>query len=201
MYTTSDDRRLRLFQIDGSRNPLLQAIHVPELPITSSAFHPTGSSILLTGLRPFFYSFDLQAGRIIRSPRGLWSSGLGGSDRMSNDKKGGSMELFKFSPDGRMLAVAGRRGYVHLLDWGSDGNGMMAGGNGGQVVGQVKVNTGVKGLAWNANGTELVTVGDDAAVYNWDVGTRKCISRWTDDGGFAPSAVEMDRSEKYLAIG
>lgn len=201
LYTTSEDRRLKLYQVDGSHNPLLQSIHLPELPIQSAAFHPSGSSILMTGPRPFFYSYDLQAGRVIRSPRGLWSSGLGGSDGSTNDKKGGSMEMFRFSPDGRMVAVAGRRGYVHLLDWGTDGKGMMAGGNGGQIVGSIKINTGIKGLTWNHNGTELVTVGDDAVISSWDIGTRKCLSRWNDDGGFAPSCVETDRAERYFAIG
>lgn len=111
------------------------------------------------------------------------------------------MEMFKFSPDGRFVAVAGRRGHVHLLDWGSDGKGMMAGGNGGQVVGTVKINSGISGLAWNRSGTELVTVGDDAQVYTWDMGTRKCLQRWTDNGGFAPTCVQMDGAERYFAIG
>jgi U3 small nucleolar RNA-associated protein 18 len=201
LFTTSEDRKLKLYQVDGSHNPLLQSVHLPELPISSASFHPSGSSILMTGPRPFFYSYDLQAGRVIRSPRGLWSAGLGGSDGAKNDKNGGGMELFRFSPDGRLVAVAGRRGYVHLLDWGTDGKGMMAGGNGGQVIGQIKVNTGIKGLNWNKSGTELVVTGDDAVVSSWDIGTRQCLQRWNDDGGFAPSCTALDRSERYFAVG
>lgn len=199
LFTTSEDRRLKLYQVDGTHNPLLQSVHIPELPITAAAFHPSGNSILMTGQRPFFYSYDLQAGKVIRSPRGLWSSGLGGSDG-KNDQNGGTMELFKFSPDGRIVAVAGRRGYIHLLDWGN-GASAMAGGNGGQVLGEIKINTGIRALNWNANGTELVVTGHDAMVHSWDIGTRKCTSRWQDDGGYAPSCAEADRAERYFAVG
>lgn len=111
------------------------------------------------------------------------------------------MEKFSFSPDGKYVAIAGRRGYVHLLDWGIDGKGVMAGGNGGQTVGHVKINSGISGLAWRANGAELITVGEDASVYLWDVGSRKCIQRWHDDGGFAPNCAGGDRLERFFAIG
>ena len=201
LFTASEDRRLKLFQIDGTHNPLVQSVHIPDLPITNASFHPSGLSILLMGQRPFFYSYDLQAGRIIRSPRGLWTGELGGDDAQASNNFGGSLENFKFSPDGRFVAIAGRRGYVHLLDWGTAGSGMISGGNGGQLIGQIKMNTGIRGLAWIKGGTELVTVGDDAAVYVWDVGTRKCIHRWKDDGGFGPSFVEVDRNDKYVAVG
>ena len=111
------------------------------------------------------------------------------------------MELFKFSPDGSIVAVAGRRGYVHLLDWGSNGTGRMGGSSGGQVIGNVKISSAVKGISWNRNGCELIVVGEDAQVYSWDLGTRTCIDRWADDGGFGPTSVESDRADRYFAIG
>lgn len=197
LFTTSEDRRLKLYQIDGTHNPMIQTVHFPELPISNAAFHPSGNSVFLTGNRPFYYAYDLQAGQIIRSPKGLLAGGVSGTD-LKGDKQGGGMELFKFSPDGTMVAIAGRRGYVHLLDWGSNQNGV---GNGGQILGSVKMNSGIAGLSWRSNGLELVTVGLDASVYVWDVGTRRCLQRWNDDGGFGHTAVSTDSAEKYFAIG
>lgn len=104
------------------------------------------------------------------------------------------MEQFKFSPDGGMLAVGGRRGYVHLVDWGAAGVG-----NGGQVVGQVKMNVAVKGIAWQRDGRELLTLGEDSEVYVWDVGMRKCVMRWEDEGGFGACGIETSQ-EGYTAI-
>ncbi|KAK4047869.1 U3 snoRNP protein [Microbotryomycetes sp. JL221] len=195
LYSATADRRLRLFQIDGTENPLIQTLHVPELPISTAAYHPSGSSILMTGNRPFFMLYDLQSGQVVRSPRGLLTGGLGGSDRLATGGQGG-LERFKFSQDGDMLAVGGRRGYVHLVDWSAGGVS-----KGGQVFGEVKMNVAVKGIAWQREGRELLTLGDNSEVYIWDVGTRKCITRWKDDGGFGACMLETDRSGQYTAIG
>ncbi|GAA5882871.1 hypothetical protein JCM3774_006323, partial [Rhodotorula dairenensis] len=196
LFSATSDRRLRLFQIDGTENPLLQTLHLPELPITSAAFHPSGSSILLTGSRPFFLSYDLQTGQTLRSPRGLLNAGLGGSDKQSTGGSGG-MERFRFSPGaGDVLALAGRRGYVHLVDWSSSGVS-----RGGQVIGEVKMNVAVKGIAWQRDGRELLTLGEDSEVYVWDVGTRKCIDRWRDEGGFGSCALESSNDGNWTAVG
>ncbi|GAA5986239.1 hypothetical protein JCM10908_006468 [Rhodotorula pacifica] len=196
LFSATSDRRLRLFQIDGTDNPLLQTLHLPELPINSAAFHPSGSSILLTGSRPFFLSYDLQTGQTLRSPRGLLNAGLGGSDKQSTGGSGG-MERFRFSPGaGDVLALAGRRGYVHLVDWSSSGVS-----RGGQVIGEVKMNVAVKGITWQREGRELLTLGEDSEVYVWDVGTRKCIDRWRDEGGFGSCALESSNDGNWTAVG
>ncbi|GAA6006074.1 hypothetical protein JCM11491_002021 [Sporobolomyces phaffii] len=196
LFSATSDRRLRLFQIDGTDNPLLQSLHLPELPISSAAFHPSGSSILLTGNRPFFLSYDLQTGQTLRSPRGLLNAGIGGSDKASTGGAGG-MERFRFSPgEGEMLAVGGRRGYVHLVDWSASGVS-----RGGQVIGEVKMNDAVKGIAWQRDGKELLTLGENSEVYVWDVGTRKCIDRWKDDGGFGANSLETSRNGDFTAVG
>ncbi|GAA5965109.1 hypothetical protein JCM3765_004861 [Sporobolomyces pararoseus] len=196
LFSATSDRRLRLFQIDGTDNPLLQSLHLPELPISSAAFHPSGSSILLTGNRPFFLSYDLQTGQTLRSPRGLLNAGIGGSDKASTGGAGG-MEKFRFSPGtGDILAVGGRRGYVHLVDWSASGVS-----RGGQVIGEVKMNDAVKGIAWQREGKELLTLGENSEVYVWDVGSRKCVDRWRDDGGFGGNGLETSDNGEWTAVG
>lgn len=100
------------------------------------------------------------------------------------------MELCAFDPSGAVLAVAGRRGAVHLLDWKS----------GGQPVAQVKMNAGVKALSWKAGG-ELMGLGGDGEVYTWDVGTRKCLSRWNDKDAWGGSVMEGSANGGFLAVG
>ncbi|HEV7736564.1 MAG TPA: hypothetical protein VGO47_04230, partial [Chlamydiales bacterium] len=98
-------------------------------------FHPSGSSVLLTGNRPFYYTYDLQSGNCTRSPRGLWGTHAGNPDTIDL-----SMENCAFNSTGDILAVAGRRGYIHIVDWRRGG---------GQVVAEVKTNSGVKDLWWS----------------------------------------------------
>ncbi|KAL6301040.1 WD40-repeat-containing domain protein [Sparassis latifolia] len=187
LLTASSDRRLRLFNVDGHTNPHLQTIHIPSLPLTTAHFHPSGTSILLTGPRPFYYVYDLQSGDMHRSPRGLWGTTFSSANPASQDA---SMEVCSFNPSGEILAVAGRRGYVHLVDWRSGQ---------GQVVGNVKMNAAVKSLWWSRG--DLMTLGEDAQVYVWNVGERRCIRRWRDDGGFGSRILSGDRAGQYVAIG
>ena len=105
------------------------------------------------------------------------------------------MEMCAFDPTGDMLAVAGRKEYVHLVDWRS---------RTGQVVDSVKLNCRVRDIWWGrgeGGGGELMTLGDDSQVYVWHVGERKCIRRWQDDGGFGSHIMSGDLGGKYLAIG
>ncbi|KAI0757476.1 WD40-repeat-containing domain protein [Daedaleopsis nitida] len=187
LLAASSDRRLRLFNVDGHTNPHLQTLHVPTLPFSNATFHPGGTSVLLTGPRPFYYTYDLQTGTAQRSPRGLWGTTFANTNGAAQE---GSMEICQFDPTGSVLAVAGRRGHVHLVDWRAGS---------GQVVGSLKMNAGVKSLWWS--GDELLTLGEDSEVYVWDVGQRRCARRWKDDGGYGSQIIEGDRASKYMAIG
>ncbi|EGN94195.1 hypothetical protein SERLA73DRAFT_115150 [Serpula lacrymans var. lacrymans S7.3] len=189
LLTASSDRRLRLFHIDGLTNPHMQTLHIPSLPLSNAVFHPDGSSILLTGSRPFYYTYDLQSGASHRSPRGLWGTTFS-SDRTA---QGATMEMCAFNPTGDILAVAGRRGYIHLVDWRSGT---------AQVTGELKANTAIKSIWWARGGRgELMSLGEDSQVYVWDIGQRRCVKRWQDEGGFGSRLMSGDKAGNYLAIG
>ena len=76
----------------------------------------------------------------------------------------------------------------------------------GQVVGSVKMNASVKGLWWrkteSGGGTpELMSLGENAEVYVWDVGQRRCVRKWKDEGGLGSQIIGGDPSGRYLGIG
>jgi U3 small nucleolar RNA-associated protein 18 len=192
MLAAGGDRRLKLFTIDGHTNPLLQTIHIPSLPISSAIYHPSGSHIVLTGQRPFFFKYDLQSGTCNKSSRGLWGNFANHSDNIDQ-----SMEKIAFSPAGDVLAVAGRRGYVFLVDWTSGSP---------QVINSVKMNTGVQSMWWSANtghsqARELYTLGDNSEVYVWDIRSGSCLRRWKDDGGHGATHITGAANGEYLSIG
>ncbi|KAF9071451.1 WD40-repeat-containing domain protein [Rhodocollybia butyracea] len=232
----SSDRRIRMYNIDGHTSPLLQTLHVPSLPISSQSsvtFHPSGSHLLLTGSRPYYFVYDLQSGTLTSSEQSkqtLWGtrfddssatlsspvasrkrgrmrgSGLDdGSKEVGQSSAGGAgMEVTAFEPSsGSMLAVAGRGGYVHIVDWKSGA---------GQVIGSLKCSSGgggVKGLWWSSSSSlesreHLTVLTGDSEVYLWDVGERQCVRRWKDEGGFRGAGRVLTGSSQgsgWLAVG
>jgi U3 small nucleolar RNA-associated protein 18 len=105
------------------------------------------------------------------------------------------MEVTAFSPTtGDILAVGGRGNYVHLVDWKSGGQvvgslkcGGMGGGTGGGVKAMWWIPPNREGVLGDDGGQGqdcLAVMTGDAEVYLWDVGQRRCVRRWRDEGGF-----------------
>jgi U3 small nucleolar RNA-associated protein 18 len=200
------DRRIRFFnvspfqwkngrrgpneQVDGHTNPSLMTLHIPSLPLLKSTFHPTGSSILFTGPRPYYYTYDLASQRCLRSARNLFGS-------VPDPTSPNSLVTHKFSPDGAFLAVAGRRGAVSVLDWSNVGV--------GAVVADLRSGRGgaVTSLDWSLDGKELSVLGgrDGAEVEVWNVGERKVVRKWRDDRAFGGMVMQSSRGGDYTAIG
>ncbi len=105
LMTASRDRRVRLFQIDGKTNPLVQTIHVPDLPIQHASFHPSGSSVLISGIRPFLYAYDLQAGRVVRSIPWRGSGSLNAQSSAEDDGTELKLSMPSSSPTRRKKAI------------------------------------------------------------------------------------------------
>ena len=101
-----------------------------------------------------------------------------------------------FSPDGSLLAVAGTRGAVSILDW--SGSGV------GAVVAELKSGRGgsVSDLVWSG-AAELSVLGgrDGAEVEVWDVGMRKVKGKWRDDRCFGASIMRLSDDGRYTAVG
>jgi U3 small nucleolar RNA-associated protein 18 len=165
-------------------------LHIPSLPLTKTTFHPTGSSILFTGPRPYYYTYDLSSQRCLRSSRNLFGSVPGPTSP-------NSLANHRFSPDGSLLAVAGRRGAVSVLDWSNAGV--------GSVVADLRSGRGgaVAALDWSRDGRELSVLGgrDGAEVEVWNVAERKVVRKWRDDRAFGGMVMESSRGGDYTAIG
>lgn len=219
LMTASKDRRVRLFQIDGKTNALLQTVHVPDLPIQHASFHPSGSSVLITGSRPFLYAYDLQAGRVVRSAP--WrGSGSSQSQSSADDGTERNLSDAKFQPGSaegsRLLAIGGRRGIVHLLDWGRSGAA------GGTRIGSVRMNAPLAGYTWDTasilgdrgtgigvTGTgkevEMLTMSTEGSVHLWDIRNTGsevgCVSIWNDPGSYGAKGLEVSPNGRFWNVG
>ena len=51
------------------------------------------------------------------------------------------------------------------------------------------------------SGDYLYSVGDQAEIYQWDLRTRKCVTKIQDEGGFSTTCVDVSPNGKYLVTG
>eukprot|EP00456_Euglypha_rotunda_P082700 TRINITY_DN814_c0_g2_i3.p1 TRINITY_DN814_c0_g2~~TRINITY_DN814_c0_g2_i3.p1 ORF type:complete len:199 (+),score=36.26 TRINITY_DN814_c0_g2_i3:384-980(+) len=68
LLTAGLDKSVRLFQVDGLRNPKVQGIFIPDLPIMTAAFSQDGREVIASGRKKYFYSLDLAHGAVNKIP-------------------------------------------------------------------------------------------------------------------------------------
>ncbi|KAJ3053377.1 U3 snoRNP protein [Rhizophlyctis rosea] len=174
LLTASLDKSLKLFQIDGRINPKIQSLILKDLPITSATFAHTGTQIYLSGKRPYFYSFDIETGKIDKIP------GLKGREERN-------LEKHVASPCGRFVVFKGSYGSLLIVSTISR-----------QLVGELKMNGPVRDLCFSGDGRWLFGF-SDGEVYQWDMDTRQCVHRFTDEGCVGARTISV--GDGYIATG
>ncbi|CAO3599685.1 unnamed protein product [Absidia cylindrospora] len=177
LMTAGLDRTLRLFQIDGKVNHKIQSVFLPDTPIHSAQFHTSGDQIIATGRRPHIYIYDIQSGKVEKSP-GIWG------------REESSWEKFSISPCGRYMALLGSNGNIVLVSYLTK-----------QWIGNLRMNGRVECISWSADGNYLYSSGVEGIVYQWDVGQRACVHKWIDDGSLETLSLAVSPNEKYYAAG
>ncbi|KAJ1261012.1 hypothetical protein BS78_10G275600 [Paspalum vaginatum] len=177
MLAAGLDKHLRFFQIDGKRNPKIQTIFIGDCPVLKASFLPDGSEVILSGRRKFFYSFDLVNASVSKI------GPLTGREEKS-------LESFEISPDSRTIAFVGNEGYILLISAKTK-----------QLIGTLKMNGSVRSLAFADGGNQLLSSGGDGHIYHWDLGTRKCIHKATDDGSLASVSLCTSQDSSLFATG
>uniref|UniRef100_A0A0E0QAW5 U3 small nucleolar RNA-associated protein 18 homolog n=2 Tax=Oryza TaxID=4527 RepID=A0A0E0QAW5_ORYRU len=177
MLVAGLDKHLRFFQIDGKRNPKIQSIFIEDCPVHKAAFLPDGSEVILSGRRKFFYSFDLVNAAVSKI------GPLTGREEKS-------LEHFEISPDSKTIAFIGNEGYILLISSKTK-----------QLIGTLKMNGNVRSLAFADGGNQLLSSGGDGHVYHWDLRTRKCIHKGTDEGSLAGISLCTSPDSSLFATG
>ncbi|KAF9907888.1 U3 small nucleolar RNA-associated protein 18 [Linnemannia zychae] len=180
LLTAGFDRTLRLFQVDGKLNQLMQSVFYKDMPIYKAAFSPSSgnnNSVVASGRRKYFYTYDIEAGKVDKS-QGIYGR---------HEK---SLEKFVLSPCGTWIAFLGRDGYIILVAtktrmWAKN----------------FKMSGNVRAVAWSSDSQFLYSVGGDAEIYQWQVSTGKCLHRFMDDGGFKPTSLAVSPNDQFFAVG
>ncbi|XP_047088384.1 U3 small nucleolar RNA-associated protein 18 homolog [Lolium rigidum] len=177
MLVAGLDKHLRFFQIDGKRNPKIQSIFIEDCPVHKASFLPDGSEVILSGRRKFFYSFDLVKAAVSKI------GPLTGREEKS-------LESFEISPDSKTIAFVGNEGYILLVSTKTK-----------QLIGTLKMNGNVRSLAFADGGNQLLSSGGDGHVYHWDLRTRKCMHKATDEGSLTGLSLCTSPDSSYFATG
>lgn len=176
------DKTLRLFQADGQANNKLQSVFLKDLPIKRAAFLPGTESVLMCGRRPFFYVYDMGAGKAQRVAgiTGVHSEQLKSLEDMCVSPSAGNPLICFLAKDGYSILVDSRNR---------------------RSVGTLKMNGSVRAATFSADGMELLTGGDEGSVYVWDVRTQRCRAKVQDDGALRISSIATSADGKYWATG
>ena len=171
MFTAGFDRKLRYFQVDGRRNPLVQGVHFADMPIHSASYVDDGRSVLCAGRRRFLYLHHLEASRVERI------TGIAGRDEKS-------FESFAANADGGgaqpLVAFLGAAGCVPLFSLRSR-----------QAAGTLRMSGTVRCASFCNGGTHLMTAGGDGAICLWDLRMRRCLDRKRDEGTLKCTALDF----------
>src|SRR6266498_3389152 len=131
---------LLLIKVDGKKNPKIQSVIFNDLPILKAEFNPSGSEIIATGRRKYFYIYNMEAGNVDRS------QGIFGLE----DK---SLEKFSISPCGKYIVFVGNNGYLTLVSYQTK-----------QWIDNFKMNGTANAVAWSSDGKYIFSVSGDATV-------------------------------------
>jgi U3 small nucleolar RNA-associated protein 18 len=147
------------------------------LPVLKAEFNPSGLEIIASGRRKYFYIYNIEAGNIDRS------QGIFGLESKT-------LENFSISPCGKYIVFVGNHGYLTLVSYQTK-----------QQVANLKMNGSANAAAWSSDGKYLFSVGEDATVYQWDVGARKVVHCFADEGGYKSKKIAVSNDNNYFAIG
>ncbi|CAH0481003.1 unnamed protein product [Peronospora belbahrii] len=175
ILTAGLDKTLRLFQVDGSNNAKVESVFVQDLPMLDAKFTMAGQRAVLTGPRQYFFSYDIEAGKITKIP-GLYG------------RKEKKRNTFVVSNNGETIVFMGSNGYLDVVSAKSY-----------ESIGTLKMNGSVKSVAFCENDRYLLSTGSDGQVYKWDMRTRRCVFVHDDEGSLGSFALAA--SDKYYATG
>ncbi|KAL0279259.1 UNVERIFIED_CONTAM: hypothetical protein PYX00_000862 [Menopon gallinae] len=169
---------LSLFQVDGTENTKLHSIKFLKFPVTCASFVKDAEEVIVgSKYSRCLHTFNLMTGQTYK---------------VSNYRTGTVREIKKVvvSPDDKVIGVCGPTGKIYLLSTTTK-----------ECIDSLQMNENVTSLAFNADGSRMYSIGDEGDVYIWDMNTRQCIQKFTDDGSINGTAIDVSSNNSLLACG
>ncbi|CDW85091.1 u3 small nucleolar rna-associated protein 18 homolog [Stylonychia lemnae] len=181
LLTCGLDRKAKLFNINSKKSSKIQSIFFPDLPIYNAKFILNGQQIVFSGNRKHFYYYDLATNKIEKI-----SQIMGHSDETNLSKM-----FVSISADSDYFAFACQEsGYILVMSQKTK-----------KLMFQFKMNGSCNSLCFSPDDRYLFSVGDQADIYQWDLESKKCVAKYSDEGSFNTTHICMSPDGKNLATG
>ena len=175
------DRQVRIFHIDGRKNPLVTAMFAKYCKLTSAFFHPDGRRIFAGGPRKFFLVWDIETGVVKRVNQSF----------VTGTMQESTAERFRLHPSGNYLAILGQYGYIHVLSADT-----------GQLLHDIKVEGEVADAQWYHDGSGMCIANKGGSVWEWNLQSKNFTACWTDEGGVGITTLALGGDkDNWCAVG
>lgn len=183
---------VRLFQVDGKLNSIVQSIYFKGFRLSNAKFISVngreeiivGSDGLNPKCKGYCYYYDMLAGKIVRV-------------RLSKGSKNQfSLRGFKISPNGQYIASCGDNGNINILTTNSK-----------ELIQEMKINGQTNCLAFSADSNYLVAHGQEngGQAFIFDIrnvrSSMPCVNRFNDLNSIVATAIDISNCGSFLATG
>lgn len=170
-------------------NPILTSLHLKSTPLHTAAFCRPASQqqesetrdqtqVFLSSRRRYFHTWSLATGVVKKVTRALY-----GAEARKEQR---TMESFKISPCGRYMGLVGssRKGGGSVNVLATDTM---------QWLCSCRIDSGggVADFAWWRDGNGFVVAGKNGEVSEYDMATRRVVSRWIDEGAVGTTVIAL----------
>ncbi|KYO31049.1 U3 small nucleolar RNA-associated 18-like protein [Alligator mississippiensis] len=172
------DAKLTTVQFHPSAQVIMTAGLDQSVSLFQACFSADGERVIATSTRnKMFYVYDMMGGNIIpvNQIRGM-------QEKFVKD--------FEVSPDGSFLLFTGTSGYIHLLSMKTM-----------ELIGSMKINGRAVASNFTPDGSKIYTNSGEGEVFIWDVKSRRCINKFTDEGCLHGRCLALSKNGQYVACG
>ncbi|CAF1048663.1 unnamed protein product [Brachionus calyciflorus] len=184
LLTAGLDQKLKLFQIDGKKNPKIQSIFVEKFPILSAHFTRNGEEIIMGSRHKNFYYYDMIAGKMVTVVPPVKA--------IDEYQKRSISSNFEISPNNSVCAFIGTQGQIHLFSVKSK-----------EWIDTLKINGECNCIAFSSDSRYIFAFGDDKDVNIFDMNDRghRCFQKFSDFGCLSGTALAVSENSQFLATG
>lgn len=162
-----------IYSIDGKKNSKLHSMEFKNFPIRRCRFTKAGDEAIFGGSQKYFYTYNLIGGQ---------------TQRIFLPKVITKMTNFEISPCEQYVAVVGRFGEVHVLYAGTY-----------ELVCTLKQEHDATSVAFSADSKYLFCHCVDAEVSIFDIGQRRFVHRFIDDGCINGTHISISPNGRMVA--